>query len=450
HRSFIKTIKIAGNSLLSLINDILDLSKIEAGKFKLHEVEVNPFDLFNEVCQIFSANINSKDLGFEIYIDPNIPAQIRLDPLHVRQILFNLLGNALKFTEHGQITFRAKIENIDPEQQKLCLLMEVEDTGIGIEKSQLNSIFDVFAQQKNQDKNKYKGTGLGLSICKKLVENMHGTITVSSDIDKGSCFTVRLPDIKIFSTENDDSKHLVKLHNPNVDKITFNKAAILITDDIAYNRELIIQMFADTNVEILSAENGLQAVNLVKTTAIDLIIMDIRMPVMDGYEASQLIHKINPKIPIIALTASTLESNDNYDSTLFRAYIRKPIQKHDLFETLIKFLPYQDNLKLAEPINTVSIQDNYDSINLHKLIILLEDSASELWQTASNSNHFNDIKRFAQELESIHKTVALTQLQKYILQLNKYIEIYDITGIQHSLELFPGLKQEIIDIIART
>jgi PAS domain S-box-containing protein len=450
HKSFIKTIKVAGNSLLSLINDILDLSKIEAGKFKLHKVEVNPFDLFNEICQIFSVNIHNKDLGFEIYIDPDIPAHIELDPLHIRQILFNLLGNALKFTEHGQITFRAKANKIDKEQLKLCLVLEVEDTGIGIKTNQHSIIFDVFEQQKGQDKNKYKGTGLGLSICTKLIENMHGTITVSSEIDKGSCFTVRLPDIKILSTKNDDDKHLVKLHNPNVEKISFNKASILITDDIAYNRELIIQMFADTNVEILSAENGLQAVNLVKTTAIDLIIMDIRMPVMDGYEASHLIHKINPKIPIIALTASTLESNDNYDATLFSAYIRKPIQKHDLFETLIKFLPYHDNLKLAKPINTVSSQDNYDSIILHKLIVLLEDSASKLWQSANRSNHFNDIKRFARELESIHKTVALTQLQKYITQLNKNIEIYDITGIQHSLEQFPLLKQEIIDIIART
>ncbi|VAW33811.1 Chemotaxis protein methyltransferase CheR, partial [hydrothermal vent metagenome] len=443
HKSFINTIKLAGNSLLTLINDILDLSKIEAGKFKQQKVSTNPYDLFTEICQIFSLNIQKKDLGFEVYIDSTFPNSILIDPLYIRQILFNLLGNAVKFTEKGHISFRAKVAKIDEHLSKLDMILEVEDTGIGIAKDQQINIFNIFEQQAGQDKNKYKGTGLGLAISKKLVENLGGNIKVVSAPGQGSCFIVKINNIDIASVEATMSDSLEQL---DTDAIEFQQSNILVVDDIAYNRELIIQIFANTKIKILEAENGQQAVNTVNSNIIDLIIMDIRMPIMDGYEASAIIKQSHPKLPIIALTASTLESDTKHNNKLFAAYIRKPIGKYALLEILAKFLPLVQTQSTKKPANKPVVQDSYDINELNKLIKQLETQATILWQQAIDTNHFNDIKIFSQSLAQLHKQYPVTLLQNYIYELTQNIELFDIAGLQSTLQQFPQLKQNIGDI----
>ena len=440
HKAFVKTIKSASKNLLSLINDILDLSKIEAGKFNSQKTATNPYDLFNEVCKVFSLNIQKKDLSFDIEIDPTFPNSIIVDSLHIRQILFNLLGNAVKFTAHGCITFRAKIASIDNHLSKLNIIFEVEDTGIGIAVDQQKIIFNVFEQHTGQDKNQYKGTGLGLSICKKLVEFMGGEIEVISEKGKGSCFIVKLYNVDIASVEIRDENNIDAL---DLTQMEFKKSTILVTDDIDYNRDLIVQIFKHTQVNVIEAENGIQAVEQVKSNKVDLVIMDIRMPIMDGYEATAIIKKSHPELPIIALTASTLESELNFDTQIFNAYIRKPVLKQDLLMTLSKFLPYSKKQKKIEKVTYETDRVNHDINTLTSVINKLEKHTTITWEKAKKSNHFTDISAFLASLKIIYKQFPIKELEAYINNLNTNIELFDIAGLQEQLQSFPQLKLDL-------
>jgi len=440
HKAFVKTIKSASKNLLELINDVLDLSKVEAGKLKTKKVAINPYDLFEEVCQVFSLSINQKDLGFNIEIDPIFPNSIIADPLQIRQVLYNLLGNAVKFTKQGQIIFRAKVLNIDDHLSKLDIVFEVEDTGIGIEKDQQEKIFDVFEQHKGQDRNKYQGTGLGLSISRKLVENMGGEISVVSEKNKGSCFKVKFFKVDIASIEESIE---VKEKIPDTRDLIFKCSNVLVTDDIEHNRELIVQIFKDTAVNILQAKDGKQAVDIVKSSSVDLVIMDIRMPVMDGYEASTLIKNHYPDIPIVALTASTLESDEEFNKTLFNAYVRKPILKKDLLLIISKFLPYDfKNDSAIKQKENVELEQS-DITVLEKLMVILEGQPTVLHQQANNSNSINDVNAFSQSLNEINEGFTIDLLQNYVDELQQNIDLFDISALQVSLGKFNQLKLDI-------
>jgi two-component system sensor histidine kinase EvgS len=440
HQSFVKTIKNASKNLLSLINDILDLSKIEAGKFKSTKTATNPYDFINEICHVFSLSLQEKDLAFEIEIDPLFPNSIVIDSTHIRQVLFNLFSNAIKFTAHGHIIFRAKVDAINEQLNKLNIILEVEDTGIGIEEDQLERIFNVFEQHKEQDKNQYQGTGLGLSISKKLIENMGGEIMVSSEKGKGSCFIIKLYEVDIASKEAENYE-VTKNNEPNT--IKFEKSRILIVDDINYNRDLIVQIFDKTLVSVIQAEDGLKAIEQVESQSIDLVVMDIRMPVMDGYEASKILKKSHPSLPIVALTASTAESDRSQHPELFDAYIRKPVIKNHLLDTLAKYLPHskikKDSIKLVKSKNL----KKYNPKSLNALIGNLEKEAILLWEKATKSNHFNDINALADKLNKISDEYPVNELSFYVKDLQTNIELFDIAGLQKTILEFPQLIEKI-------
>ena len=315
-KSFVKTIQTAGHSLLSLINDILDLSKIEAGKLRIEKKTCNPHNLFSELADIFMMNIREKDLDFILDIDPKIPENLILDATRLRQILFNLIGNAVKFTEHGHICLRVRAVNEDNIRSKLDLTIEVEDTGIGIDQAQQDFIFRDFEQLEGQDVRKYGGTGLGLSISKRLTELMGGDISLRSQVGVGSTFTIHLMGVDISSM----------VLKPEVSKpskqVRFHTANVLIVDDIEDNRSLLIECFAETQLKVTAVENGLEAVKAVKAGNFGVILMDIRMPVLDGYQAAEQIKGFST-VPIVALTASVMQ--DDYESaksTHFDGYLR--------------------------------------------------------------------------------------------------------------------------------
>lgn len=440
HKSFISTVKQATNHLLELINNILDLSKIESGKIKLKLTPINPFDLFNDICLLFSLDIKKKDLNFEVFIDSNYPDCILIDPRYIRQTLLNLLSNALKFTDKGHIYFRAKVGSFEDHLSKISMIFEIEDTGIGIEKSQQQRIFNSFEQHKGQDIFKYQGTGLGLSICKQLVKEMGGTIKVSSELNKGTIFTVKIPNIDIAAITLND-QHENKFSNPNINTIMFNKSNILVVDDIDYNRELVKQVFAKRNIDIFEAKNGQEAVDIVNSHVIDLVLMDIRMPIMDGYEASRIIRNTHPDIIIVALTASTFESNENYDENLFNAFIKKPVGISVLLNTIADFIT-STNIQ-PNNIEQPFLQHPLNNTQLKKLIHSLSTQTINLWQTAITSKKINDIKLLATALQEIQNRYPTEILQIYTSLLNKNLDTFNISGLQ---ELLDKYQQLIIDI----
>ncbi|MCB1190697.1 MAG: response regulator [Leptospiraceae bacterium] len=337
---YIKSINSSGKLLLNLINDILDLSKIEAGKVEIHSEMIDIFSVLNEIEKTFSLRAYNKNLNFSMNLDSNLPAYIEIDELRLRQILTNIVGNAIKFTENGSVAMSVRPEFLE-HKDFINLKFSIEDTGIGISESFLNQIFQAFKQQEEQDSKKYGGTGLGLAITKQLVNLMNGEIFVKSETGKGSKFTIIFYEVKI----NKNIVHLPKTIQKKVGNVVFNNAKILIVDDVEPNRMLLREFFRKQNIEITEAENGQVAVHLAEQNHYDVILMDLRMPIMDGYQAVELIRRIehSKNTPIIAITASIFHENlEKLRIFGFSGYLKKPVQKSDMFREMMKFLRYQN------------------------------------------------------------------------------------------------------------
>ncbi|WP_341328380.1 transporter substrate-binding domain-containing protein [Methylotuvimicrobium sp. KM2] len=438
-KSFVKTIKAAGQSLLALINDILDLSKIEAGKLSIEKQACNPHQLFAELGGIFTMKMREKNLALILNVDPAIPNSLVLDATRLRQVLFNLIGNAVKFTDQGHIRLIARTANEDEIRSRLDLCIDVEDTGIGISQEHQQVIFQEFEQSEGQDIRKYGGTGLGLAISRRLVEMMGGEITVSSRLGEGSRFTVRLYNVDIASIEESEPMPIGTSHQ----KIRFHPATVLVVDDIENNRRLLQENFSGTALTVLTAENGRDAVEAVKRQTVDLILMDIRMPVMNGYEAAEIIKSVSDT-PIIALTASVMK--DEYDrvkTAHFDAYLRKPVLKASLIEELAKFLPFdRDEEDRADPVQVLLTEDQ--RAILPEVLAALEKLSPQCEQAASNNN-ISAMKAFAENVSAIGERHRFTPVLDYAERLERHIDSFDIVEIKQGLNEFSALIELLRD-----
>ncbi|MCZ6678143.1 MAG: ATP-binding protein [Candidatus Poribacteria bacterium] len=351
-KQYLNSIQISGKALLTLINDILDLSKVEAGKLELEYMVVNSHQMFSEMRTIFSQKIAKKGLEFQVEIAPELPQALILDEVRLRQILVNLIGNAVKFTEKGRIKLSVRCLYPEGDRRKLVLILEVEDTGIGIASDQVDRIFGAFEQQTGQSHAEFGGTGLGLAITRRLIEMMDGEIRVTSELNKGSTFHVTLKDVAV---AEDSDLGMRTEPTIDVDSIRFEPATILITDDLEINRNLIKGYLRQYNFNIQEATNGEEAVSLTQRHHPHLVLMDVKMPVMNGYDATQRIkqNEETRAIPIIALTASAMKQAEEELGNLCDGYLRKPVSQVELVTELTKFLPHsitQPTVIDAEPL----------------------------------------------------------------------------------------------------
>ena len=440
-KSFVKTIQSAGHNLLVLINDILDLSKIEAGKIQIDKTPTNPHDLFTELANIFMMKMREKKIDFILDIDPVIPQSLQLDATRLRQILFNLIGNAVKFTDQGCIRVKVRTNNEDEIGSKLDLQIDVEDTGVGISENQLQTVFLDFEQSSGQDAKKYGGTGLGLSISKRLVELMGGQISLKSQLGKGSTFTFKLKNVAIASLAI-QVKDTVPETNT---QISFLPCKILIVDDIADNRDLLLALFADTQIQIEMAENGLDAVNRAKQKTFDLVLMDIRMPVMNGYQAAEEI-KLFSNVPIVALTASVMTDQfERLKSNNFDGYLRKPVLRSELFKELSRFLPFEniaitEHVQEIEPLTDSELESLSDAIEgLKKL--------SKQCEAIAKTNKISDIKAFANTILELAQQYPVKRINEYATLLLADVDSFDIAGIKRALNDYPLLISQFEDVL---
>ncbi len=463
NKSYLKTIKSSGKSLLTLIDDMLDLSKIEAGQMELQYDFINPETIINEIKNIFSPPITEKGLEFIINIDSKLPDNLFIDEIRIRQILFNLIGNAVKFTEKGyiKITVYAIKEDkniytakVSYPVQYITLVFAVKDTGIGIAKSQQMKIFEAFKQQDGQNSKTFGGTGLGLSITKRLVEMMNGNIAVYSEKEKGSIFKVQLQRIAT-SIKRIQKKNKTTDENNGL-TIKFERATILVVDDIKPNRDLIKGFFHQSNVRIIEAEDGYQAVVFTGKYRPDLILMDIRMPGMDGFEANRKI-KNNPvlkHIPIIAITASVmLNDKEKIKQDGFSGLIIKPVQMHELFNELKPFLKHTkektkpkagelQELKTQVTKPVYNIQQNLSST----LMKFLEGKLLDEWKIALKTNFVNDISDFAKKTEKFCRDNNLPEnnpLWQFTSELLHFTETFDVVGIEKVFKTYPDVIKKM-------
>ncbi len=338
NKEYARTIHKSAKNLLNLINDILDLSKIEAGKLDFNFEPLSLKSTFNEIAQIFDPKIRSKGLELNIEVDPNLPEYIYFDDTRLRQILFNVVGNAVKFTDIGNIKLSAKL--ISKEENSIYLQLIIKDTGIGIPKGFNETIFDSFRQVYSSENRKYEGTGLGLSITKRLVSLLNGNIYFESELNEGTKFFIEFKDVAISSEANKKEST-----NINCDNIVFDSAKILVVDDVVHNQELIKSYLYNNNFEFYFASNGLEAIDIINHIKFDLIFMDLRMPKMDGYETTRNVKNILDikNVPIVAFTASTMQIDEAKVGELFEYYLRKPVTKNELFNCISKFIKYEES-----------------------------------------------------------------------------------------------------------
>lgn len=444
---YLSAIRTSGKSLLLLINDILDLSKIEAGKMELEYVAVDVRSLFQEVLYVFSAKIQDKGIELIIEFDETLPVNLVMDEIRMRQVLLNLVGNAVKFTETGYVKVSVNYQFCDENKNSLDFMFSVEDSGIGINADQIRNIFNAFAQQKGQAYGKYGGTGLGLAITKNLVDMMDGEIEVSSEIEQGSVFTVRLKNIEI-----DTNVDVKPTHSFDVGTVCFDPATILVVDDVELNRNLVCGYLANYDLTILEAANGKEAFDCVTSFKPSLVLMDMKMPVMDGYEATTKI-KAEPEcetIPIVALTATAMKQSEAEIKELCDGYIHKPVSKNEVVEELMKFLDYS----IIDPVssgqsekgvnNDWSVALSYTHVeNFTALYREIEEELLPMWDSLKDCSIITDFTVFADAVHSVAEKYDYEPLLLWSQFLIKQINTFDLDKINEIMQKFPGVVREI-------
>jgi PAS domain S-box-containing protein len=331
----LEKIRIASRSLLAVINDILDLSKIEASELLIETVPFDPHALVEDLCSLMAMQADEKGVEFVVDWDEGLPEALEGDPVRVRQILLNLLSNALKFTERGRVVLRVKV--IVQDAQRVRCLFEVEDTGIGIEPEVQAQLFAPFAQADASTTRRFGGTGLGLSIVKRLTSLMDGEVSLRSTPGQGSVFSVELPflvgeaaAIHRDATTEDPPRRL-------------DGARILVVDDSDVNREVARGILQRAGAEVVTAENGLEAVQAVgrQVPGFDLVLMDVQMPVLDGYAATRRLRETlaGTELPIVALTAGALSSERQraLDAGM-DDFVGKPFEPRDLIRIIGRYV----------------------------------------------------------------------------------------------------------------
>ena len=357
-KKYFRNIIANGRTLLALINDLLNMAKIDAGKLKLDYEKFDLHQLLNEVYEMFLQAVNGESVALKLEVQPNLPIAIKGDQIRLKQILVNLVGNAVKFTNDGFVRIIVNYQIAESDPQKMNLVIRVQDTGIGIAPKDQSLIFESFHQVHDTTTSSYGGTGLGLSITKRLVDLMHGSITVESQLGTGSTFTVQLPDIEIFPADAEQPMIIDSL--PSELPATENpKAKIMIVDDVPGNIELVEGFLEQYPFQCIAARSGHEALNLLDKVKPDLILMDLKMPVLDGFETTKLIRqKVAYKnLPIVACTANVLGMSEV--GTPFDGLIIKPFRKSVLISEIERHLKSFFPQNLLHSAEQIDLQAHY-------------------------------------------------------------------------------------------
>ncbi len=462
---------IAKNSrhLLELINDILDLSKVESGQIDVEHTDCALHNIIFDVIEVLS--ISAKNKGITLTYKPltNLPQNIQSDPARVRQIITNLIGNAIKFTQNGGVNVTTELITVSGEAQ---ILLKVEDTGIGMTDTQQAQIFSPFVQADTSITRRFGGTGLGLTISKKFAEALGGDIVVSSTMGKGSCFTFSILPGDI-STVTEITPEQIMVHQSSNEQTNiawkFPQAKILVVDDSEENRELINLVLSHQGLTIHLAENGLEAINSMKNNLFDVVLMDVQMPVMDGYTAIAKIRESKNTTPVYALTAHAMKGiEQKCIDAGFDGYLGKPIVINKLFELIgsciggeqveapqTQQIPVlteapgktEEHVSGDEDIDkapVVSILQSNPKFRpiikkfVHKLALQLLDI-----QTNIEQQDFQELVDIAHKLKGSSGTVGFYSFTDPFSKMELAAKAKDMQGIRTQLELVDALYQRI-------
>jgi signal transduction histidine kinase/ActR/RegA family two-component response regulator len=449
HKKFLEAVSTGGKTLLGLINDILDLSRIEAGKMELKYEPVNLYSILNEIKYIFSNKVKEKELDFQLEIDPTLPESLLLDGLRIRQVLFNLVGNAVKFTDTGFI--KLSVHKISSGETR-DIIFSVQDSGIGIPADQQQTIFETFAQVGGQPAGKYGGTGLGLAISRRLAEMMGGEISVQSrgEPGKGSIFSLTLKNVDVSSVLTGRAN----VGEAVTECLRFKNVLVLVADDKESNRQLLVEFLSYPGIDVIDAENGKIAVEMAKLYRPNLVVMDLKMPVMDGKEATRLLKADEElkKIPVIIITASAIkEQEPEIKKAGGDAYLDKPLNKSQLIAQLKRFLPYSigeppedaDSPPAAVSTGTPGIEVPKNTDGLPELLGILQGDLTLRWKKISKTHIIDEIDAFSKEIRELGIQYHREVLKNWADLLINDLQTFDMQKVARTLEHFPGFIEEI-------
>ncbi len=452
---YTKLILESADNLLHIVNDVLDFTKIESGKIELEHIPFLLEEKISNTLKTFIFKIEEK--GLELVFDNQVPPETVLvgDPFRLGQVLNNLISNALKFTESGKITVSAT--QIKTNHQSSLFEFKVRDTGIGISAENLANIFDEFVQASSETSRKYGGTGLGLTITKNLIEMQGGTIEAESVVNQGTCFTVRIP------YQIGENAMLVN----NKEEVVFtpiDKKRILVAEDVVINQIIVKQILEEWGHEVVLVANGQEAYDAHKRKDFDLILMDIHMPEVDGYEATQMIRHmgdtIKAAVPIVALTANAFKKEtDRFAEAGFNDYITKPFTEAGLYDCIKKQLqlnsPVDFNKKIKNKVEESTSEKLYDLSALQGMddddiaflkeivLVFIKNTRIDIENLLKSveSNQTNDIYLLAHRMKSSIYSLGIKRAYKLV----ESIEFYAKTGEQ--LDKIPGLSNQLNEIV---
>ena len=433
-KGYLASVRHAGRGLLQLINDILDLSKIEAGQFNLEPSPISLGQLLSEVGAIFTLSLEAKGLKLVQTIDPSLPSLLMLDEVRLRQVFLNLIGNAIKFTDQGEVRVSVcPCEQTETAPGTVDLWIRVQDTGVGVAEEAKQRIFEAFAQQEGQDSRKYGGTGLGLAISQKLVRLMGGRLELESQVGQGSTFTVCLPGVRVVPSDQFAKAQTQPL------EITFAPAKLLLIDDDLETLELIRLTLSENGLELFTAPGGYSGLELAQREKPDLILLDLKMPDLDGLSTLKALQQ-NPQtrnLPVLLVTASTQGPGvENWQALGFAGLLRKPLLRNDLLEGLAKFLP-QATLPGTLPL------DDKAKPHLPKLLAALQGELAQEFERVSTTKVFEEIEAFGAKLAKWGKASELEELTRLGTDLVAQAQGFDLAMIQSSFKAFPKLVQKL-------
>ena len=437
----INTVIRSGKHLMQIINDILDLSKVEADKLDIEQLSVSPFEILADVHSLVSLMAENKGLFFEVEYDFPMPEMIVTDPVRLKQIIINLCNNAVKFTQKGGVHVKVSFNNN-------LLTVNVVDTGIGLNKEQMEKIFSPFTQADTSTTRQFGGTGLGLHLSNQLEKKLGGDITVESTPEVGSCFSLAV-------TTGDIDENKLLSYMPDIKQVSMQSITdeagikvtgrVLLAEDNIDNQRLISMYLKKLGADIVIANNGKEAIELTAETDFDLILMDMQMPVMNGIDATIRLREMDYKKPIVALTANAMtEDIDACYQAGCDAFIHKPISQQKFKDAIIKFLnPVGEIVENQHPLTSSLLIDEPDMIDLVQRFVAKLPLYIVNITKSGEAKKWDELRKLAHDLKGVSGNYGFDDLYKLMQDIEFELTKENYTGVLSMINKLPVLNERI-------
>ncbi|MCM8528735.1 MAG: ATP-binding protein, partial [Lentisphaeraceae bacterium] len=427
---YLDTINSSGQNLLRIINDVLDLSRVESGKFSLDYSRFNILRLIEESMNMFSEEIQAKNISLKFDHSDECPEYIYLDKDRLRQVLTNVIGNAVKFTEEGLIEVKLSLEMVSPKDADISI--EVKDTGIGIPEKNLESIFGEFEQVDNVHLN-YGGTGLGLAISKRLVEMMGGALSVKSEEGRGSDFKIKLNKVGIVDKEDERVESKKQQYH-------FEPAKVMVVDECQLTRDLFEAYLSVTRLTIRTYSSAFDAVNDLTAFKPDLVITEINLRSMDGFQLVEEIHQYEEfkQTPVIAISSIT-HTGSRQKFRVFNGFLKKPISVNDFYQSISHFLPCKVIVK-NQQVKEVSVKNSNTRQEGLSFTKFLNKEIRDKCADIMKYQVINDYKNLYRILKCIEEEKGLKDLKHWLEEYQKNLDVFNFEALNRQIEYLMNSK----------